>query len=143
MDNHSQQKGHCEFYIGTTRFNNKTYQENVNWRKKHSHNGCVYALKKRVSGNVPKNAIICVLEMNNDTNKIMGIGIIKNKINRQQSWGGIKIHYGNDIYYNRYIYHGNTRLDRSKIRSTSRDMGLIKAFEQLLFKGKGHFKTES
>ena len=59
----------------------------------------VFTLKKRIVQSVPKNAIIFVLEMNNDTNKIMGIGIIKNKRDMTQN---IKIYYNNDIYYYNY-----------------------------------------
>jgi len=122
-----------KFYIGTTRFNNKTWNENIKWREKHKHNGCVYALKKRIVQSVPKNAIIFVFEMNNDTNKIMGIGIIKNKRDMKQN---IKIYHNNDIYYNRFIYHSNKRIDRSEIPY----LKMIKVFEELLFKGPRHFK---
>ena len=122
-----------KFYIGTTRFNNKTWNENIKWRKKHKHNGCIYALKKRIVQSVPKNAIIFVLEMNNDTNKIMGIGIIKNKRDMRQN---IKIYYNNDIYYNRFVYHSNMRMDRSQIPY----MKMIEVFEELLFTGSRHFK---
>lgn len=122
-----------KFYIGTTRFNNKTWSENVKWREKHQHKGCVYALKKRIVQSVPKNAIIVVLEMNNDTNKIMGIGIIKNKRDMTQN---IKIYYNNDIYYNKFVYHSNMRMDRNQIPY----MKMIEVFEDLVFRGSKHIK---
>jgi len=122
-----------KFYIGTTRFNNKTWSENVKWREKHQHKGCVYALKKRIVQSVPKNAIIFVLEMNNDTNKIMGIGIIKNKRDMTQN---IKIYYNNDVYYNRFVYHSNMRIDRNQIPY----MKMIEVFEDLVFRGSKHIK---
>ena len=124
-----------KFYIGTTRFNNKTWNENIKWRKKHQHKGCIYPLKYRITKNIPTNAIIFVLEMNNDTNKIMGIGIIKNKRDMKQN---IKIYYNNDIYYNKFVYHSNLRIDRSKIPY----MKMIEVFEELLFKGSKHFKRQ-
>ena len=64
-----------KFYIGTTRFNNLTYNENVEWRRKHQWDGCIYGCNKKMPRCVPHMSLIFVLEMNNDTNKIMGIGL--------------------------------------------------------------------
>ena len=125
-----------KFYIGTTRFNNKTWNENIKWRKKHQHNGCIYLTKQRISNSIPKNVIIFVIEMNNDTNKIMGIGIIKNKRDIKQN---IKIYYNNDIYYNKFVYHSNMRLDRINIPYNK----MIEVFEEILFKGSRHFKRQT
>lgn len=75
------------FLIGTTRFNNDTYQENLDWRNKHKHSGCIYPLNKSIAYTIPPNILICVLEMNNSQNKIMGIGLIRNsydKINHEE-----------------------------------------------------------
>ena len=53
------------FIIGTTRFNDETYKENLDWRIKHNHNGCIYPLNKKIADSIPSNMLICVLEMNN------------------------------------------------------------------------------
>ena len=59
-----------KFYIGTTRFSAKTFDENKKWRTKHNWVGCCYGVNKKVSPTIPPNALIYVLEMNNDTNTI-------------------------------------------------------------------------
>jgi hypothetical protein len=86
------------FLIGTTRFNNDTYQENLDWRNKHKHSGCIYPLNKSIAYTIPPNILICVLEMNNSQNKIMGIGLIRNSYDMRQS---IKV-YNSDLNYNNF-----------------------------------------
>ena len=66
-----------DFLIGTVRFNNKTYIENIEWKKRKNFTGCAYGLDKKISPNVNLNKTIYVIEMNNSINKIMGIGKIK------------------------------------------------------------------
>ena len=44
--------------------------------------------------------------------------------------------YNNDIYYNRFVYHSNVRMDRNQIPY----MKMIEVFEELLFTGSRHFK---
>ena len=55
------------FWIGTTRFNNKTFNENKDWRAKHEWKGCIYGVDKYMSTHPkasPPNGLIYVLEMN-------------------------------------------------------------------------------
>ena len=66
------------FHIGTVRFTNKTYQENLNWKERKNHKGCIYGLDTKITDKINKGEYIFILEMNNDKNKIMGIGLIKN-----------------------------------------------------------------
>ena len=61
-----------------TRFNNKTYNELINYKVKKNISGGFYGAPTRVSPDIPIKAKMFVLEMNNDTNTIMGISIIKN-----------------------------------------------------------------
>ena len=89
-----------KFYIGTTRFTTKTWRENIEWRKKHSWKGCIYGLNKKIPQCVPHLALVYVIEMNNDENKIMGIGVVRNYINQNTK----NCIYYNDTNYNRYIY---------------------------------------
>ena len=76
-------------------------------------------------------AQVYVLEMNNDTNQVMGIGLIRNYINPKYK---ICV-YNSDTNYNRYVYNSGYRKDRSEINEK-----LLKALEIILFKGYGHYK---
>ena len=69
--------------------------------------------------------------MNNDTNKIMGIGLVRNYINLKYKM----CVYKSDTNYNRYVYNSAHRKDRSEINKK-----LLCALELILFKGSGHFK---
>ena len=65
--------------ILTTRFTTETYLENIKWREKNNYKGCIYNLKNRISDQNLYDKPYFVLEMNNEINKVMGIGVIKNK----------------------------------------------------------------
>lgn len=125
------------FWIGTTRFDNKTFKENVDWRKKHNWKGCIYGVDKYMSTHPlasPPNALIYVLEMNNEINKIMGIGLIRNKINHDHK-ALINL---TDRHYNRYIYNSNYRIDASKF--SEKQNKFIQILEIMVFKGYKHLK---
>tara|TARA_Y100000996_G_C22512291_1_gene638931 strand:+ start:933 stop:1442 length:510 start_codon:yes stop_codon:yes gene_type:complete len=123
---------HEKFYIGTTRFTDSTFKENAEWRKKHEWKGCIYGLNKRISKNVRKNALIYVLEMNNNKNKIEGIGLIRNYINYDYR----ACIYTSDPNYNRYIYNSSFRISRDDIE----DKKTVEKIEELIFYGYGHYK---
>jgi len=119
------------FYIATTRFTNYTYKENLDWRERFKWKGCVYGLNKKMPLSVPHLAMVYVIEMNNDQNKIMGIGLVRNYINPKYK---ICI-YKSDTNYNRYIYNSAYRKDRSELNEK-----FLEALEIILFKGYGHYK---
>lgn len=121
-----------KFYIGTTRFTNDTWRENEAWRKKHAWKGCMYGLNKKIPQCVPHLALVYVIEMNNDENKIMGIGLVRNFINLNTK----SCVYYKDTNYNRYIYNSDYRKNRSQIEHKK----MLEALELLLFKGSGHYK---
>jgi len=125
------------FWIGTTRFNNKTFEENKDWKEKHKWKGCIYGVDKYMSTH-PKasapNGLIYVLEMNNDINKIMGIGLVRNKINHDDK---ALINF-TDRHYNKYIYHSAYRIDASEF--TEKQKKYIEILEIIVFKGYRHFK---
>ena len=123
---------HERFFIGTTRFNDHTFEENRNWRRKHKHNGCIYALNKKIPDSIPPDSLIYVLEMNNDRNKIMGIGMIRNRRDTKQR---IRIYHDNP-YYNRYIYHSKQRIAAKDVKYQK----LLAVLERLIFKGSRHMK---
>ena len=70
--------------ILTTRFTTETYLENIKWREKNNYKGCIYNLKNRISDQNLYDKPYFVLEMNNEINKVMGIGVIKNKISKRK-----------------------------------------------------------
>ena len=118
--------------IVTSRFNNETWNENENFRKKYPKFGCIYCSPCQVSTNVPIDSTIIVLEMNNDENRIMGIGIVKNhpQINPMQVYKHEK--------YNRYQFYGNLRIDRTEMTDT--EEAIMRVFDILCFTGNKHQK---
>jgi hypothetical protein len=57
---------------------------------------------------IPLNSLVFVVEMNNSTNKIEGIGLIRNMLHPEK-----KLRVYQTGNYNRYTYYGNFRIDRS------------------------------
>ena len=77
-----------------------------------------------------------VIEMNNETNKIEGIGSIR----VYPSFSDPKMVYTNKNY-NRYVYSGKYRLDRDTL--VRHNPLLIDTIEKLVFTGKTHMKRGS
>lgn len=109
----------------TTRFTRETWAENNRYRD--THQECIYGLGVPISDKHPHGPLY-ILEMNNTTNQLMGIGIITKKIHPRVSI------YMNP-YYNRYIYKGNHYIPASDIPTEIRE-----ELEARLFKGRGHLK---
>jgi hypothetical protein len=80
---------------------------------------------------MPKHSIIFILEMNNDTNKIAGIGIIKNKLD----YNYYRIYSNNN--YNRFTYKSDYYMPAHELESHTE---IIQAVEKCLFTGKSHLK---
>jgi hypothetical protein len=123
--------------IVTSRFNDDTWLQNNNYKKKINHSGCLYGSPMRISCKIPIDEILFVIEMNNSRNEILGIGIIHNFIETDKKY--YKVYdIGN---YNRYIYKGKHRLDRSYLQENHPK--LIEIFDHILFKEKTHMKRGS
>jgi len=123
-------------YLASTRFNTETWNQNKTWRQHNKYTGCVYGSPVRIKDDVPIGANIIVLEMQNDINKIVGIGLMKNKLALDQKY---KIYdWGN---YNRYSYTGDFRINRESCSSDEEKTMAI--LDQLLFKGSRHLKRGS
>lgn len=86
------------FDIYTTRFTSLTYNENDNFKKTTQWDGSLYSTMLKFPENTP-DKLLFILDMNNTTNKILGIGFIIKKLAKDQS---IKI-YDNPTF-NNYIY---------------------------------------
>jgi phage pi2 protein 07 len=124
------------FYIASTRFNNITWNENIHYRKKIESKGAIYGVSIKIHEKYLLNSLLFVVEMNNDTNNICGIGLIRNSISIDKQ---NKIY--SDDNYNRFIYRGNYWISRDYIKN--HDSRLIEILENILFKGKSHLKRQS
>jgi hypothetical protein len=112
-----------------TPFNNKTWQEYQQWKNTYQQSyeqiyqrplKCIYGCPREISDKkFPPQAKILVVEMNNDENKIMGIGEIINQTanevyrsnnNKPQTTASARVKFNifSDRNYTRYIYIGNT-----------------------------------
>lgn len=97
--------------IAITRFNENTCIENQIYREKYGIKGCIYGSPIPISKNIPNNRKIYVLEMNNTTNTIDGIGLIENSINPHIN-AKHKYKIYNDPNYSRFVYCGK-RIDKT------------------------------
>ena len=66
------------YSIVTTRFNNETLDVNYAYRRKKNFS-CMYCCPSELSPKILYDTPVFVIEMNNSTNKICCIGLIKNK----------------------------------------------------------------
>jgi len=116
----------------TSRFSNSTWDENRRFLSKKIKIGCVYCSPTLMSKKINLDSVMFVLEMNNDTNKIMGIGKVINhpKLRRYSVY--------NNQNYNRYVFTGKYRIDREDMNEEEEQ--IMKAFDILCFKGNYHMK---
>jgi hypothetical protein len=128
----SDYKQNLRHFLLTSRFNNQTWSENSRYRDTHKQIKCIYCSPDPISRDIPVDAIVYVLEMNNDTNIIMGIGMITNhsQINKYRVYKE-----GN---YNRYNYVGKGRIERSQMNAE--EERIMKVFDILCFTGNTHMK---
>ena len=123
------------FHIGTARFTDKTYKENLKWKQRKDWTGCIYGFDKKLPTTVNNNDYVFIIEMNNDKNEIMGIGLIQNvyipsnrsRIYESHTW-------------NRYVYKGEYHISREKLLNLEKGTLIIKLLETILFYGSRHFK---
>jgi hypothetical protein len=119
-------------FLMTSRFNNLTWNENENYRKKNNMKGCIYCSPDQITLKIPVDSIVFILEMNNEKNEIIGIGMAKN-----HPTVGKYLVYTNGNY-NRYVYSGKYRIDRKNMNTKEEE--IMKAFDILCFKGNTHMK---
>lgn len=109
-----------------SRFTEETFQESRRYRELNNIK-CVYGATCPISEYLP-DRLYFVIEMNNTTNKIMGIGLIQKTISPRT-----KV-YSNP-YFNRYIYKGQQYIPIEKLK-----IEFIDELELLLFHGRSHLK---
>ncbi len=118
--------------LATTRFNTLTWNENCKMRETNKSVKCIYAAPIQISSRVSLDRNVFVLEMNNDEDRIMGIGLIKNHpIVGKYSVYSIQ-------NYNRVIYIGKWRIGREEM--TENELEILRVFEAVCFKGINHSK---
>lgn len=121
------------YLLCTTRFNEQTWLENQRWRDVHNWTGCIYGTPKQISDTILPGTPMIVLEMNNDENKIKGIGFIKNNIVLKE-----RIRIYTDGNFNRYVYRGKTRISRDNLNSEQEK--ILRVLDAIVFKGERHMK---
>jgi hypothetical protein len=119
-------------HIMTSRFNNQTLTENRNFLQKTNAIKCVYCCPDPIAKHIPLDSIMFVLEMNNDTNQIAGIGLVKNHAFMH------KYNVYTERSYNRYIYYGKHHIARENM--TEEEDRIMKVFDILCFTGNKHMK---
>lgn len=119
------------FPVLTTRFNTSTWNENLLYRQKFS--CCIYGSPREISPKIRRDAMVYMIEMNNDLNQIIGIGLIKNRpFDRYMT-----SLYGNGNY-TRYVYKSDCHIERDFI--STHNPKLVEVLDLILFKGKTHLK---
>lgn len=124
-------KKNLKNFLLTSRFTNETWNENIEYREK-KNIGCIYCSPEPITNTIPIDSIIFVLEMNNNTNKILGIGMVKNHPYVS------KFSVYNEGNYNRYVYIGKNRIDR--IEMSEEEEKIMIVFDILCFTGNKHMK---
>jgi hypothetical protein len=124
------------YTIVTTRFTHTTWESNQNYRIKNNITGCIYGSPQEMSPKIFNDSIVFVVEMNNDSNNIEGIGMVRNRAHLDKYYNIYK--EGN---YNRFIYKSNYRLDRDKLLKYNHV--LVEILDYILFYEKSHLKRGS
>ena len=120
----------------TSRFTNDTLETNRNYKHKKNITGCIYGSPQEMSPKIMYDSLVFVIEMNNDTDKIEGIGLVRNKPYLDKYY---RIYEHGD--YNRYIYKSKYRIDRTTL--WEHNSALVKVLEYVLFGEKTHLKRGS
>lgn len=134
------------FDIYTTRFTSETYEENRAYKqnKLDGFKGSLYSTTLPFPVNASLSKYFFVLDMNNTTNKLMGIGFVKNILAKEQN---IRVHRRQGFNLN--IFKSDFYISLDSLDSLdSVDKGgrslwktfLAKEFESYLFYGKSNMK---
>ena len=124
------------YTLVTSRFTDDTLETNKNYKRKKNITGCIYGSPQEMSPKIMYDSLVFVIEMNNDTDSIAGIGLIRNRPYLDKYYRIYE--YGN---YNRFIYKSDYRIDRETLWEHNRV--LVKVLEYVLFGEKTHLKRGS
>ena len=118
--------------LATTRFTNLTWAENCKMRMTNPVAKCIYATPIQISPIVTPDSNVFILEMNNETDKIMGIGLIRN----HPVAGKYSVHSLPN--YNRFVYIGKWRIDKEEM--TLDELEILRLLDAICFRGINHSK---
>jgi len=124
------------YSLVTTRFNDSTWEENCRYRRMNKITGCIYGSPCKMSPKIIQETLVFVIEMNNDLNRIEGIGLVRN-ITRSDKY--YSIYKGGN--YNRFTFKGDYRIDRLEL--IKNNSNLVNILDYILFKEKTHLKRGS
>lgn len=124
-------------YIGLAKFNNNTLKQNRDWKIKKKWKGAVYGFETFPPEFIPLNSWIFIIEMNNETNHIVGIGLIQNTFRPELR---SRIYNPNQIY-NNYVFKSPYHIQRNIL--IQKNSKAISFLENILFKGYTHLKRTS
>jgi len=124
------------YTIVTTRFTNSTWESNTIYRQSNNIFGCIYGSPQEMSPKISYDSLVFVVEMNNETDNIEGIGLVRNRSYLDKYYNIYK-----DGNYNRFVYKSNYHIDREKL--IRYDEELVKLLDYILFKEKTHLKRGS
>lgn len=124
------------FYLACTRFNSSTWIQNMDYKNKHDITGVIYGVPIQIYNKYPLNALLFIIEMNNEINQIIGISLIRNKIITDKKY--FIYEYGE---YNRFIYKGDHWISRDDILRKHPE--IVEILENILFKKKSNVKRQS
>jgi hypothetical protein len=123
------------FHIGTARFTEETYNQNLKWKKRKKWHGACYGFDKKLPTTIKTGDLVFIIEMNNTKNMIMGIGLIQN-YHRPEN----RTRIYNSEEWNQFVYRSEYHISRKDILQKSKGNYMIMFLERLLFTGYGHFK---
>jgi len=119
-------------FLMTTRFSDSTLRENRTYLAKKDNIKCLYCSPFAVSKEVPLEGHMFVLEMNNDRNRISGIGMVRNH------HYNYKFRVYDHTAYHRFAYVGHHHVSRAEM--TVEETILVKWLERKCFYGNRHLK---
>ena len=122
-------------YVATTRFSTETLLQS-----RAANDKCYYS--PRLLSQIPMGQTVAVIEMNNDTNQVIGIGFIVKSIGFHDR----KATYTR-AWYNRVRYPQVARLDRAEldvdVETTEGPFNFLLLLEEVCFRGATHSKRSS
>lgn len=121
--------GKHEIHVVTTRFSRQTWIQNQDWREKKGKRGCLYGQPRVTTSDIPVGATMIVIEMNNDSCKVEGLGLCLNKPL------DVSLCIYGQRQYDRVAYAGRYRVGREFL-----DSALCEKLERLCFSGQCHLK---
>ena len=120
-----------------TRFTAETRRENRIWRENNNlSHGCIYSAVGPLPASIGQIPNIFVIEMNINTNSIIAIGLVKNRLSLK------KHNVYRESKYNYFTYKSNYRISSRYFSEifTDKELEKITLLEKYLFRGYSHLK---